>query len=225
MIGCRDWEPCRVQSCTTAALVLHAPPTRQTRDEVLQVLETGAEVQSGAALTAGHSLSLCSRGRPWGVLSWALHSDTPAFTLQEPCTALGARVRPCSPSCWPWVWGTWGARLWVWGQQPHVTTVWGRPLSPVWDLSSLELPPPQRPAGPVVPGSGGEEGPLLFVGPAFCLEKNFNLKENLQGGPREHHLLFTLKFQNMQNIGKLLTSASFPHPSPSPRNFTDQFES
>ena len=46
------------------------------------------------------------QGSPRGVASWALCSDTPAFTLQEPCTALGARILPCSPSCWPWVWGT-----------------------------------------------------------------------------------------------------------------------
>lgn len=72
------------------------------------MLEAGAGVWSGAALATGHSLSLCSRGHPWGLPSWAFCSDTLAFTLQEPCTALRARIWPCSPSCWPWVWGTLG---------------------------------------------------------------------------------------------------------------------
>lgn len=53
MIVCGDWEPCGVQSCTRAALVLHAPPTRRTRDEVQQVLETWAGVQSGASVGLG----------------------------------------------------------------------------------------------------------------------------------------------------------------------------
>lgn len=54
------------------------------------------------------------------------------------------------------------------------------------------------------------------MSPAFCLEKNFKLKENLQGSPSGHHLLFTLKFQNHAKYRKIANICFLLPPTPPP---------
>ena len=165
----------------------------------------------------GHSLSLCARGGPWGVPSWALHSDTPTFTLQEPCTALGARIRPCSPSCWPWVWGALGGTSVGLGTAATRDHCLGKTTEPGVGSELPRAPPAPTPHGACCPWirRGGRVPPLCC--PSFLFGKNFNLEENLQGGPREHHLLFTLKFQKHAKYRKTANICILPPPQPLPR--------
>lgn len=156
---------------------------------------------------------LSAQGRPWGLPNWAFCSDTRLhFTgalHSPPGPGSGLAAPAAGPGC-----GDLGLLLWVWGQQPHVTAVWWqRSLSPMWGLSSCFTP--TAPAEPLCPWVR-REGRALSLCPQLLFGKKLKLKENLQGIPSGHHLLFTLKFQNMQNIGKLLTSASFSHPTPLP---------
>nr|CAI9696045.1 unnamed protein product [Rangifer tarandus platyrhynchus] len=100
MIGCRDWEPCRVQSCTTAALVLHAPPTRRTRDEVLQVLETGAEPRLLSRDTALlHALTPRNPAPP------AAPRSSPTLSFRSSAPSPPAAAPAGSQSRWPGGWG------------------------------------------------------------------------------------------------------------------------
>lgn len=84
----------------------------------------------------------------------------------------------------------------------------------MWGLSSLELCP-HCPCGPLIPGLGGRKGPPLCV-PSFLFGKKLKLKENLQGIPSGHHLLFTLKFQKHAKYRKIANICFLLPPTPPP---------